>query len=154
MTHRRKSQRRLLGLGLAAIFVLSAMGCTSVLSNQGKADPKKDVPMYMDFGDVMVPKELKVVKEQTFIYRTAGHTSGVLTLKGAVEMNSLIAFFENNMTKDNWNKLSEFKSPRTVLLFQKETRYCVINIVEGQYDARVEIWVAPTMMQGESGLLK
>ncbi len=152
MMHRRQRGWRLLGFGVAAVFALSALGCASALSGYGKSEQKKDVPMYMDFGDVMVPKELKVVKEQTFIYRTAGHTSGVLTLKGSVEMNSLIAFFENNMSKDNWNKISEFKSPRTVLLFQKENRYCVINIVEGAYESVVEIWVAPTM--GESGLLK
>lgn len=153
MMHRRKRQWRWLGLGIAAVFALSALGCASVLSSRGKSPAQKDVPMYMDFGDVMIPQELKAVKDQTFIYRTAGHTSGVLTLSGRVEMNSLIAFFENNMTKDNWSKIGEFKSPRTVLLFQKENRYCVINIQEGTYDVRVEIWVMPTMV-GETGLLK
>jgi len=153
MMQRRKRGWRFLGVGIAAILALSAFGCASVLSNQGGSEAKKDVPMYMDFGDVMVPRELKIVKDQTFIYRTAGHTSGVLTFKGDVEMNSLIAFFENNMTKDNWKKIGEFKSPRTVLLFQKENRHCVINMLEGQYECRVEIWVMPTM-QVEAGLLK
>ncbi len=151
---RRKRQWRVWGVGIVAIYALSMLGCTSVLSNQNKTEAPKEVPMYMDFGDVMIPKELKTVKDQTFIYRTAGHTSGVLTLKGAVELNSLIAFFENNMTKDNWTKISEFKSPRTILLFEKKNRYCMINIREGQYQSTVEIWVAPTMVKEASGLLK
>ncbi|MFH1102929.1 MAG: hypothetical protein V1714_04095 [Pseudomonadota bacterium] len=145
-----------IGFGIAAACVLLVSGCASVMSkgSGSDAEARKDLPLYYDFGDVLVPKELKAEKKLSFIYRTAGLTTGVLTLKGRVELNSLIAFFESNMTKDNWQKLSEFKSPRTILLFQKEHRYCMINIVEGDFEAQVEIWVAPTMLKSESGLIK
>jgi hypothetical protein len=145
-----------IGIGMAVILGLMLSGCASVQpkGSGSNADSGKDLPLYYDFGDVLVPKEMKVDKKLSFIYRTAGLTTGVLTLTGRVEVNSLIAFFENNMSKDNWQKLSEFKSPRTILLFQKEHRYCVINIIEGDFEAHVEIWVAPTMMKPDSGLLK
>ncbi|MEW5909935.1 MAG: hypothetical protein AB1659_09070 [Thermodesulfobacteriota bacterium] len=143
-----------IGIGMAVILGLLFSGCASIQPKGSGSDSRKELPLYYDFGDVLVPKELKVDKKLSFIYRTAGLTTGVLTLSGRVELNSLIAFFENNMAKDNWQKLSEFKSPRTILLFQKEHRYCVINIVEGDFEAHVEIWVAPTMMKPDSGLIK
>ena len=60
-------------------------------------------------------------------------------------MNSLVAFFETNMRKDNWRRISMFKSPRTILLFQKDNRWCVIQIINGGYKTEVIVWVAPTL---------
>ena len=78
----------------------------------------------------------------------------MLSLSGRVESSSLIAFFENNMAKDAWKKVSSFKSPRTILMFQKENRWCVINITDGDFSTYVEIWVAPTMTDSDAGLMK
>jgi len=77
-------------------------------------------------------------------------------LKGNVERNSLIAFFQNNMAKDNWNEISLFKSPQTstIILFQKENRWCVIKINEETFNTHVEIGVAPIINEPDSGLLK
>jgi len=108
-----------------------------------KLKKNKKVPLYYDFGDVILPHELSVVKDSSFVYRSNGISAGVLTLKGSVEINSLFAFFENNMAKDNWKFLSSFKSPRTIMLFQKVTRWCIIRITEETFNTIVEIWVAP-----------
>jgi hypothetical protein len=78
----------------------------------------------------------------------------VLALKGRVDINSLITFFENNMAKDNWRAVSSFKSPRSMLLYQKENRWCVISITDKGYTTHVEIWVSPTIGEVEGGLLK
>ena len=117
---------------------------------------KEDSPLYYDFGDVLIPKELKVEKKKSYIIRSPGFLTGILALKGDVERNSLIAFFQNNMAKDNWREISLFKSPRTstIILFQKENRWCVISINEKDYNTYVEIGVAPTVNEPESGLLK
>ena len=66
----------------------------------------------------------------------------------------MIDFFEHNMAKDNWQAVGTFKSPRTLLLFQKENRWCVINITDKTFDTLVEIWVAPFSDVSGSGLLK
>lgn len=143
----------LMGAVLVAIFLLSVWGCQTITPK--RADTKKEsVATYYDFGDVLIPKELKVNKKLSFIYRTAGLTSGVLTLEGRVEVTSLIAFFENNMAKDNWQEVVEFKSPRNLLLFKKENRWCVMNIEEKEWKSHVEIWVAPTMGEMDGGLMK
>lgn len=145
---------------LAILFLLSA-GCAYLKQNKEKtsspATSEKNSgasPLYYDFGDVLVPSELKVNKDASFVYRTPGFSAGVLILKGRVEMASLIAFFENNMSKDNWQPISSFKSPRSIMLFHKENRWCVINISEKEFNTHVEIWVAPTSSEAGSGLLK
>ena len=115
---------------------------------------KKTGPLYRDFEDVLVPSELKVDTQSTFIYQTSGLTAGILALTGRVEVNSLATFFENNMTKDNWKLLSSFKSSRTILLFQKVNRWCVIYITDKDFKIDVEIWVSPTMGVAEQGLMK
>ena len=103
---------------------------------------------------VLEKVQLSLNPKTSFIYQTSGFSAGVLVLKGSVELGSLIDFFENNMARDNWRAVSTFKSPRTLLLFQKESRWCVINITDDRYSTHVEIWVAPTLNSDDSGLLK
>ncbi len=147
---------------LLSVLFLFLAGCSGLSSRNpaetvpeeaGQAE-KGPIPLYYDFGDVLVPLELKLDRKSSFVYQTSGFSAGVLVLSGRVEVTSLIAFFENNMTKDNWKIVSSFKSRRTVMLFHKESRWCVINITEENFTTRVEIWVAPTVNEVETGLLK
>jgi hypothetical protein len=147
------------GIMIMAAFLVSSCSAlqkkdkATAPSSEKKTD-KQAVALYYDFGDVLVPKELKVDKNASFIYRTAGFSAGVLVLKGRIESASLIDFFENNMVKDNWKIISSFKSERTMMLFQKENRWCVISIKDETFNTRVEIWVAPTINQTKAGLIK
>ena len=148
-------------IGIGAVFFLIISGCAG--GKTKKSGPGSQVtapkdkgpsPLYYDFGDVLIPNELKVNKKASFVYKTSGFSAGVLTLSGRVEISSLIAFFENNMQKDNWRTMGSFKSPRTIILFQKENRWCIINITEKDFKTHVEVWVAPTINEAEAGLLK
>jgi hypothetical protein len=58
------------------------------------------------------------------------------------------------MANDNWNIISSFKSERTMLLFQKAQRWCVMSITDETFNTHVEIWVAPTTKDTQTGLLK
>jgi hypothetical protein len=150
--------RTSLGPGLAAalILLLALGGCASSPDQKGGlfAADRSSTPVYLDFGDILIPRELEVDKSGSFIFKTMGLTAGVLSLEGGVDVNSLIKFFENNLTKDNWQQMSSFKSVRSILLFQKDTRWCVINITEKQFKTYVEVWVAPSSAEGQSGLFK
>ena len=150
----RKTVFGCIGIGVAIFLTIS--GCASVtpVKKSGTKANKESIPLYYGFGDVPIPKELTMKKKLSFVYRTPGLATGVLTLTGRVEINSLIAFFENNMAKDNWRQISSFKSTRTIMLFQKENRFCVINIIDEEPKVRVDIWVSPTIEESESGLLK
>jgi hypothetical protein len=152
MISRRRNQFALSILGLSLALIIFS-GCSSFRSSSQQASADKSVqqqsgrnePLYYDFGDVLVPRQLTVDKKLSFVYRTPGFSAGVLSLKGRVETNSLIGFFNNNMVKDNWRLVSSFKSKRTIMLFQKENRWCVVNITEkGFYYTYVDIWVSPT----------
>lgn len=121
-------------------------------SSQASVKTKKGpIPVYYDFGDILIPKELKLQKKLSFVYAASGRTAGVLSFKANVEVFSLIKFFETNMEKDNWKLVSSFRSPRSLLLFRKENVTCMINITEYTFNTVVEIWVAPEMYIGESG---
>ena len=148
--------RRLTG-SVAVLMLLTAAGCSTAPKTAGGGAGDKDsqaAPLYYDFDDVLIPRELKLDTESSFIYHSSGLTAGVLVFKADVDRNSLIQFFENNMAKDNWQYVSSFKSPRTLLLFKKETRWCVINITDNKWETWVEIWVAPFSDSSGSGLLK
>ena len=156
-----------IGLGVSLAFLIS--GCSSLSGKKKKTSSTTNVykdkgtsPQYYDFGDVLIPSELKVDKDESFIYKTPGFSAGVLVMKGRVERNSLISFFEGNMVKDNWQLVSSFKSPRTMMLFNKADRWCVISISDKtlDYHTHIEVWVSPTVTAEapaiieESGLLK
>ena len=150
---------QLVGVGLIVVMLMVAGGCASNKKDKTATAPSAQsssgVPaLYYDFGDVLVPKELKVDKKSSFIYQTEGFSAGVLVLKGRIDSSSLISFFDKNMAKDNWQMISSFKSDRTMLLFQKAQRWCVMNINDETFNTYVEIWVAPTTKGSASGLLK
>ncbi len=144
---------------LSFIFVLTGCSGTKLkkknIQQEEIQKKKKGVPsLYYDFDDVLIPGELKMDNDSTFIYRTPGYATGIQTFKGRVELNSLIKFFKNNMAKDNWRITSYMKASRAILQFQKENRCCMITIQERDFSTEVEIWVAPTINETESGLLK
>jgi hypothetical protein len=136
-----------IGICFACVIIFS--GCSYFSSDQKDQDSasksNKNRPLYYDFGDVLVPKELEVDRAASFVHHTPEYSAGVLVLTGRVEINSLIAFFENNMQRDNWKTVASFKSARTMMLFKKENRWCIISVADrGVLSTYVEIWVAPT----------
>jgi len=110
-----------------------------------------NTPLYYDFGDVMLPRELKVDKSDSFVMNNGGTTSGKLVLKGGIDSNSLIKFFENKMPVDGWRQMGYFRSAQSIMLFEKKSRWCVVLVTEGRLSTLVEIWVAPVTAAGVTG---
>lgn len=137
-------------------FFFLATGCTPYFQKKKSgtsARPTGPMPVYYDFGDVLVPKELKVVKKESFLFKSGDLSAGVLVLKGRVDRDSLIAFFENNMPKDGWSQLGSVKTPNSMLLFQKQARWGMIEVMSHTLFTKVKIWVT-TQETSKSGLLK
>lgn len=149
-------------IALAAMFLVT--GCSALKSKKATAKTHKSPTsavaapktknVYLDFGDVLLPKQLKTDRKNSFVFSTSGFTAGVLSLKGHVEVNSLMNFFENKMPVDGWQMISAIKASRSMLLFKKQERWCVISIIEGRMSCSVEIWVAPTLNGARDGLIK
>jgi hypothetical protein len=139
----------------AAIMILAfflCSGCAGLFGSKGSSlsssaqSEENPIPLYRDFEDVAIPRELKEDKKSTYVIESAGYRSGILALKGRVERNSLIDFFKDNMAKDNWKAITSFKTPkRAIMLFQKENRWCMINITEKNINTYIEIGVVPTI---------
>lgn len=149
-------------LSLTLTVILWGAGCSTFKSKKAshntrtasRSQSTKSKVVYYDFGDVLLPAELKVDRDNSFVFSSSGLTAGILSLAGRVEINSLITFFENKMPVDGWKRVSAIKSSRTMLLFKKQNRWCVISINDGQFNVHVEIWVAPTTGESISGLKK
>lgn len=129
---------------LLAGFLLTS-GCSTLSGGSSASGTTATAPQeyYYDFDDILVPKMLELDSSRTFVMETPSMKSGVMVFEGNAERLSLTDFFITNMTRDNWSMRSAFKSNRTLLLFEKPTRYCVISISESTFNTLCEIWVLP-----------
>lgn len=158
---RKKMLKRIPGwTALLLVCIVLLSGCSALKSKKTPtteynppevAVKPENVPTYYDFGDVLVPEELKVDEKNSFVFRTPGLTVGMLALKGRVQANTLPAFFENKMPLDGWRLVSSIEGKRTMMLFQKNNRWCVINILESQFNTAAEIWVSTSINGSQLG---
>jgi hypothetical protein len=151
---------KVLGWTMVSFSLFGLMlGCGSVLNEQKKesstgmavpqpqASKKQDRPdaKYYDFEDIQVPNELKLDTNKSRVLQTPNLMAGVMVLNGYVEVKSVINFYKDVMVKDNWQAKGNFQlPPKTVLLFEKRNKRCIIFIDETAFNAHVEIWVVPT----------
>jgi len=145
---------------MLSLFLLLA-GCSSLRSSGSDSDkgsqgsaPGGPGSLYHKFSDVLIPGELKEVKKGSYVIESNGFAAGVLSFKGRVDRGSLIAFFRENMVKDGWKSIASFTSNRTILLFQKANRWCVISITDGDFSVGVEIGVVPTNSDISEGIIR
>jgi len=153
-----KRNRVLVGVVLHMLVFIFISGCaTQSLSEKStpleESQPSKEneeasISLYYDFKDVPVPKEFKLQKEKSFVFRTNEFTTGILTFSGKVGSDSLISYFINKMPDDGWRFLSSFKSPKNILFFQKENRFCIITIISKAFYTNLEILITPSFQTG------
>ena len=144
--------RVLPALFLPMLLLLALMGCaTSSFSEQTPApgEPlqaakpvEPETARYYDFEDVPVPAEMELKTDRSFVFQTAEFAAGLLAFSGRVELSSLISFFRIKLPDHGWRFLSSIKSPKTILLFRKENRLCIIIIISKAFTTDAEILVA------------
>ncbi len=105
--------------------------------------PSGPANYYHDFDDILVPRDMELVPGSSFVLETPGVKAGMLVFKGRVDPVSLTTFFTNNMLKDGWHMSSSFRYQRTIMVFTKQDRDCIINIHDGRFSTEMEIWIAP-----------
>ncbi|MFP4390263.1 MAG: hypothetical protein ACLFPR_15115 [Desulfococcaceae bacterium] len=142
-----KNGRSTVCIWMALALAISAGGCTGLRSAGGGGGGERNIgesPLYYGFPDVLIPAELREDKQNSYLVQSQGFSAGILAFRGRVDRGSLIAFFRENMAKDNWRTIGGFTASRSILLFHKENRWCVINIAEGDFSTAVEVGVVPT----------
>lgn len=99
---------------------------------------------YTEFQDIAIPSEMSVVPGDSFIVQNGPRRVGILMLKGRVDAQSLFSFFKSAMARDGWTHKGEFQYLRSIMIYEKPDRMCIINIQENTIYTYAEIYVAPT----------
>lgn len=100
-------------------------------------------PLFYDFTDIPTPQELDLQSKESYVVQSGALKTGVLTLRGRVELNSLINFFQMAMLRENWKPKGYFRYHRSILIFEKPDKICVIRLYEDILYSYVEIFVTP-----------
>ena len=133
---------------LGLVVLLLATGCATMKSWTGEEETpasKSEAPnvAYYSFPDIPVPKELELNRGKSFVYETSNLRTGVLVLKGNVDVNSLEEYFRTNMAKNGWRFLNGFKYATVILNYTKEDKAAHIRVSRESFSTLVEIWIGP-----------
>ena len=101
-------------------------------------------PLFYDFPDIPTPQELDLQPKESYVVQSGSIKTGILTLRGRVDLNSLISFFQMAMPREQWKPKGFFRYQRSVLIFEKSDKTCVIRLYEGTIYTYVEIFVTPS----------
>jgi hypothetical protein len=106
--------------------------------------PLESRPMVLDFPDVPVPQELSRIDSESFVFQSGNLAVGLMTLRGLnVDTQSIINFYRIAMPRENWKPRGGFNAKKTVLIFEKPDKTCVINVYEKLFRTYVEVYLAP-----------
>ncbi len=138
----------LLALGVA---VGGLTGCTGLSSSgSGGADPVEGTRApspqfrYVDYDDIFIPNDMDYNAEDSFFIGTGSDKLGLMSFSGRVEFRSLAEALMANMSNDGWTRNFNFvSSPRSVLIFSKATRFCVMKIYDGTTKTELTVDVYP-----------
>ena len=156
MTSRRSSRR--FWFFLIALCLSAAYGCSHssppppnpVAQSQPQGGAPQPVPstgpkpQVFDFPDIPIPSELELRAKDSYVFQAGSIRTGLLTLRGRVDINSLINFFNMALPRENWKPMGQFRYRHSVLIFSKPEKTCVIMLHEETVYTWAEIYVAPT----------
>ncbi|MDD4951285.1 MAG: hypothetical protein PHV85_01930 [Desulfovibrionaceae bacterium] len=91
-----------------------------------------DAPnFYYEFDDILIPKEMARVDDESYTMDTKKFRVSLEVFEGRVVVTDVINFFTNNMPKDNWQTVAALKGEKSVLIFEKFNKSCMVQIVDG-----------------------
>lgn len=136
---------------MVVFFIAIIMGCTSTQTTAPgspgeNVPPVPNTPIFYDFPDVPVPPELQIVRKDSSVFQTTSFKTGVLVFKGRVDYVSVLDFYLSAMPQQNWKLRGSSRYGRSILVFEKSERICVINIEPETWYTYVEIYVIPSQL--------
>jgi hypothetical protein len=107
------------------------------------AYPSGSRAKFLDFNDIPIPPEIKVQAKNSYVFEYGQIKMGFLTLRGRVNSNSVMNFFVSALPHEGWRLKAQFRYNRSLLIFDKPDKVCVILMKEETYYTYVEIYVSP-----------
>ncbi len=135
----------LLGLVLVSCTLNTAQKRAKV--NTPVVPPK---PLYLgtEFPDIVVPRGMEVVQEKSMVVKTNTYIGGVLTLKGRIKTDSLVAFFKSQLEARGWILNGSIRYKDTLLAFNRPNGCCFVYISESSFGhTEVQIWASEVQQQ-------
>jgi hypothetical protein len=136
--------------GIVLLVWLVSAGCSALKpiereSSEGGQSflQRRTSPVYHDFEDILIPGELRLSRTMSSVFQSKTIAAGVLVFSGKMDRQQLVQFFKSNMVKDNWTWVSGFTGSSSLLLFEKENRWCVITLTGAGYGDQTRVWVSP-----------
>ena len=133
-----------LSLVLPLLLLMLSSSC-STFTGGDNTDPSTPPPpdyIYYEFPDVPIPRDLSRDESDSFIVDSPPLKSGVMVFSGTYDRPTLLDFFMAAMPNNGWTMRSVFKASRSLLIYTKSNRYCVISLTPSYFiKTRVEIWM-------------
>lgn len=127
---------------LLAVLALGLLaGCSGIFGHSGSSEPS----YYAEFEDIPIPSELGGIKETTIITTPGGVKTGLQVFKGRVEVGSLNSAMVGYLQREGWELRSSTRGSRSLLLFEKQDRYCTIYILDGFFYTEMQVYVSPKL---------
>ena len=133
---------------LSCVMLLLCSGC-ACFQRQPPSTPrlsqsrKVQIRYFMAFLMCLIPQELTIVSDKSFVYETSALKAGVLFFNGNVELQSLENYFKINMPKNGWKYVNSFRYRDSILNYVKDDKTCNIRMSRGTFSSDIEIWVGP-----------
>ena len=86
---------------------------------------------YYLFDDILVPNGMEHTADEDFSFDTQLFKAGIQIFQGRVVYDDLVNFFQNNMVKDGWRKVSAVRSKKSILIFEKANKAAIIELTDG-----------------------
>jgi hypothetical protein len=100
---------------------------------------------FFEFSDIPIPPEINVQSNNSYVFQSGQIKMGFLTLRGRVDSNSLVSYFVGALPREGWRLKGQFRCSRSLLIFDKPDKVCVILMREETYFTYVEIYVSPVV---------
>jgi len=140
------SLKRLLLAVLMIVLVVGLSGCNYFNRSDEEMKPESQVveenqPFYArDFNDILIPDGLRLDRKNSMHTRSQTFNGGILNYEGRLDVNSLLDFFENSMSKNGWQLAGTVKSDKSLLIFVKANKTCMITVADSKFNLNTEVY--------------
>jgi len=100
-------------------------------TSAGQTETYDNPNYYYLFDDILVPNGMEHTTDDDFSFDTQQFKAGIQNFQGRVVFDDLINFFQNNMVKDGWRKVSAVRSKKSILIFEKSNKAAIIELTDG-----------------------